>query len=139
MKQSPDGRPWRERGAGGETADRCQAQGGSGSARYLLVEDHVHAVLSNVLRKLAQEVEDVLDARRVRQPSEPQAVPQSTRRGQERDRGQHWHQWGRGHRDQRGRGVPIQHLHTQGKLNLGTFLYENIFFLKIGEGTDRET
>lgn len=77
---------------------------------YLLVEDHVHAMWSDIMCKLAQEGEDVFYARCVRQPPQPQAVPHTTRRGQERDRRQHRHQGGRGHGDQRGRRVPVQHL-----------------------------
>lgn len=69
---------------------------------YLLVENHVHSMRSDILCKLAQEGEDVLYARRVRQPSQPQAVSYSTGRGQKRHRGQHRHQRGRGHGDQRG-------------------------------------
>lgn len=52
--------------------------------KYLLVEHHVHAVRPHILCELAQEGEDVLDARRVGQPPQPQAVPRSTWRGQER-------------------------------------------------------
>lgn len=73
MKQSPEGRPW-----GGEVVffftlrRRCIAMGvvkvGLLCATYLLVENHVHTVRFDVLRKLAQEGEDVLYARRVRQP-----------------------------------------------------------------------
>lgn len=88
MKQSPDGRPWR-RGQTGVSPRPRVTFGLTGFCAYLLVEDHVHAMLPNVLRKLAQEVEDVLDAGRVRQPSQPQTVPHSTRRWQERDCGQH--------------------------------------------------
>lgn len=88
MKQSPDGRPWRRRQTGVSPRPRVPPHwtfGLTGFCAYLLVEDHVHAMLPNVLRKLAQEVEDVFDVGRVRQPSQPQAVPHSTRRGQERD------------------------------------------------------
>lgn len=56
---------------------------------YLLVKDHVHAMWSDIVCKLAQEGEDVLYARCVWQPPQPQAVPYTARRGQERHRGQH--------------------------------------------------
>lgn len=56
---------------------------------YLLVEDHVHTMRSDIMCKLAQEGEDVLYARCVRQPPQPQTVPHPTRRGQERNCGQH--------------------------------------------------
>lgn len=74
MKQSPDGRPWRQRQT--EVIPWSRARwhltfGLTGSCVYLLVENHVHAMLPNVLRKLAKEVEDVFDACRVRQPSQP--------------------------------------------------------------------
>lgn len=77
---------------------------------YLLVEDHVHTMWSDIMCKLAQEGEDVLYARCVGQPPQPQTVPYTTRRGQEWHCGQHWHQGGRGNRYEGGRRVPIQHL-----------------------------
>ena len=70
----------------------------------------MHPVWSDVPGELPQEGEDVLDGGGVGQPSEPQAVSHTTRRGQERNGGQHGDQGSRGHRDEGGRGVPVQHL-----------------------------
>ena len=74
---------------------------------YLLVEHHVDSLRSDVLGELSQEGEDVLDAGGVGQASQTHAVPHPARGGQERHRGQHRHQRGRGNRDQGRRGVPV--------------------------------
>lgn len=86
-------RPTLERRGGFDSAAALRHRGLLAScfvfAMYLLVENHVHAVWFDVLRKLAQEGEDVFNAGRVWQPPQPQAVPDAARRGQERHGGQH--------------------------------------------------
>lgn len=56
---------------------------------HLLVEDHVHAVGLDVDRVLPHELQDVLDAGRVGQAAEADAVASAAGRREEGRRGQH--------------------------------------------------
>lgn len=58
---------------------------------HLLVEDHVHAMGLDVDRVLPHELQDVLDASRVGQASEADAVASAASRREEGSRGEHRH------------------------------------------------
>lgn len=58
---------------------------------HLLVEDHVHAMGLDVDRVLPHELQDVLDASRVGQASEADAVASAAGRREEGSRGEHRH------------------------------------------------
>lgn len=96
---------------------------------HLLVEDHVHAMGLDVDRVLPHELQDVLDASRVGQASEADAVASAAGRRKEGSRGEHRHGhdgWRRERGDQRSGQVAVQHLENvekQNKTNGGNFEY----------------
>lgn len=80
---------------------------------HLLVEDHVHAMGLDVDRVLPHELQDVLDASRVGQASEADAVASAAGRREEGSRGEHRHGhdgWRRERGDKRSGHVAVQHL-----------------------------